>query len=331
LVVGTKVFLRALMRNLLGIFVRFFRRFALYRRAERFVMGFRRAVHLLSSDVTKKKIEEISGVNRAVQNLLTLHYKNLENKHHRLPSFEEIEFRAYSQNGEDGVIHYIFSLIGMRTKRGVEIGCGDGIECNLANLLINHGWYGLLIDADARKIRKGRKFYSECRDIPVYRRPTMVDHWVTVEKVNQILSSNGFQGEIDLLSIDIDGVDFWIWKAIECIRPRVVVVEYLNLLGPELSLTVPYRSDFKSNFVFFSSMPPFLGASLAAYVKLGRKKGFRLIGCESSGANAFFMREDVGAELFPEVSPSQCLLQAAGEESYLERFPEILELEWASV
>lgn len=252
----------------------------------------------------RKKTDRLAGPDKGVQIFLSLKYQDLLRQHLPLPGFGDVEFRCFSQNGEDGILHYIFSLIGATNKIAVEMCAGNGTECNSANLLINHGWVGLLLDGNEDNINAGKEFYAKCQET-FFTPPTLVHAWITAENVNQLIRSNGFEGEIDLLTLDLDGVDYWIWKAIDCIRPRVVVVEYHSGWGPEKSVTVPYRPDFQLD----SSDPVvanYFGASLAAFVKLGWEKGYRLVGCQRYGLNAFFLRSDVGKDVFPEVPASRC-------------------------
>jgi hypothetical protein len=223
-------------------------------------------------------------------------------------SLSEVEFSSYSQNGEDGVLLYIFSIIGSGIKTVVEICAGDGIECNAANLIINHGWRGLLFDGDGAAIERGRRFYSQRTNSWRLRRlpPTLVHAWITAETVDNLIQSNGVTGEIDLLSIDVDGNDFWVWKAITCISPRVVVAEYNNRFAADQSLTIPYDP----NFVVASTSTDdvgYFGASLPALTKLAEEKGYRLIGANSPNTNAFFMRNDVGLDQFNAVDIASCL------------------------
>lgn len=256
-------------------------------------------VLLDSNAVYRKRLDRISSIDQQTQILLALKYKELQHRGVSLPSFSEVEFRSFSQNGEDGILHYIFSLIGTTDKRAVEICAGDGIECNTANLIINHGWYGLLVDGNCSQVEKGREFYANYQDTFIWP-PAFVEAWVTTENVNALLTEQGFSGEIDLLSLDMDGVDYWIWKGITGICPRVVVVEYQDGWGPEKSVTVEYQANFQSAIIGSA------GASLAAFVKLGKEKGYRLVGCQRYGFNAFFIRNDIAQEIFPEVTSATC-------------------------
>ncbi len=256
------------------------------------------------SPQTYKNIELASTNTRLLQMLLAQRYNAIRTGKMPPLTIEETEFSAYSQNGEDGVLLYIFSLIGTSSRRSVEICAGSGIECNTANLIIHHGWTALLVDGDKGNIQLGRAFYRRCRDTLSYQ-PTLVHRWVTAENVNQILGEHGFDGEIDLLSLDLDGMDYWIWKAINVVQPRVVAVEFNSVLGCERSLTVPYSATFRAGLngdkdKFYS------GASLPALVKLGKEKGYRLIGSERLGVNAFFVQDGIMDDLLKEVPVEDC-------------------------
>lgn len=247
----------------------------------------------------RKQIDEIGSVGKGMQLLLALKYQEMRHASVPLPRFADVEFRAYSQNGEDGILLYLFSLLGTADKTCVEICAGNGIECNCANLLINHGWTGLLVDGNPANVEEGRRFYARSRDTFSWP-PLFLHSWVTAENVNALIARSGLCGDIDLLSLDMDGMDYWVWRAITCVRPRVVMLEYEATWGPQRSLTRPYRSDFATDGL------PYAGASLAAFIKLGRAKGYRLVGCNRYCFNAVFLREDVGPDLFPEVPASSC-------------------------
>lgn len=236
------------------------------------------------------------------QLLLRLQYQDLARRGIPLPELLDVEFRCYSQNGEDGILLYIFSLLGTTNRRVVEICAGDGFECNAANLIINHGWKGLLVDADADQVAKGRAFYSTCRTTWVSP-PTFIEAWLTAENVDAVIAGSGFAGPLDLLSLDIDGNDYWIWKALDCIRPRVVVLEFNGSCGPERSVTMSYQPDFRLDLTV---QPYRCGASLPAFVKLAREKGYRLVGVQSLGFNAFFVQDGLEEKLLPERSAREC-------------------------
>lgn len=269
---------------------------------------------------------------REIQVLLSLKYKEVLRGGAPLPSFDEIGFSVFSQSDEDGILLYIFSLIGVTNKKVVDIGCGGLKGSNTANLIINHGWIGLLIDGSERAVEALQGFYSECFNTQVFP-PTLVHAFVTVENINTIVSEHGFAGKVDLLSIDIDGVDYWIWKALDCISPRVVVVEYQDIIGPDQALTVPYRPDFK--FRDYEINVPqsrdYAGASLLAFVKLARQKGYRLVGCNRYGFNAFFVRAGLGEECLLEVPIESCFEHPRNKYRMGKDFQGVREMDWVEV
>jgi len=160
-----------------------------------------------------------------IQILLRQQYRDLASRGGPSLDFNDVEFCCNSQNGEDGILLYIFSLIGTTNRMVLEICAGDGIECNASNLILNHGFDGLLFDGDAQLIERGRAFYAAHANSRV-RPPQLVGAWITAETINDQVTAHGFSGDIDLLSLDLDGNDYWIWKALTLIRPRVVVLEF---------------------------------------------------------------------------------------------------------
>jgi len=265
---------------------------------------FRRSrVDTKSERLTERAAQnQASAASQGVQRLLALEYRRLARDPSALPSLRDVEMRCFSQNGEDGILLYVFTLVGVTNTVAVEIGAGSGTECNGANLIVNHGWYGVLFDGDKAALAQGRSFYAASRDTWL-NPPRLVAAWVTAENVDALLRDADLAGEIDLLSVDLDGMDYWVWKAIQRVEARVVVVEFNAVWGPERSVSVPYRPDFRFDA---RRQPYYCGASLAAFVRLGRAKGYRLIGVERHGVNAFFMKAGVGEAFFPEVTPRQC-------------------------
>ncbi len=268
------------------------------------------------------------GDTALLQRSLALGYASLRSTPAALPDFADTEYRINSQNGEDGILWYIFSLIGKTNRRAVEICAADGMQCNTANLIINDGWEALLFDGDPANVAKGNVFYGNHPDTFTHP-PRFVQAWIDAEGVNELVQRNGFEGEIDLLSIDLDGVDYWIWKVLTVVRPRVVVIEAQVIWGTDRAVTVPYRRDFRAEHV--DGFGVYSGASLPALVKLGKEKGYRLIGAQRYGFNAFFLRDDIAPELVPEVSAAQCLTHpfvATVRRRFLEK---ISAMDWVEV
>ncbi len=205
-------------------------------------------------------------------------------------SLDRWEERTYSQNGEDGILLNLLNYVGCPTKRFAEFGIGNGIECNTANLSLNFGWSGLLMDGDPRRTRAAADFYRRKLGTNAHR-ITLRTGWITAENVDTLFRLSGYTGEIDLLSIDVDGNDYWLWEALTAPKPRVVVIEYNATFGCQSAITVPYEAAFER----FSRHPSgfYHGASLLALELLGTRKGYSLVGCDSRGVNAFFIRSDV--------------------------------------
>ena len=182
-----------------------------------------------------------------------------------------IEKSAYSQNGEDGIIHAIFAKAGTTNKYCVDFGAVDGVVCSNTLYLRKHKkWTGLLMD--------GQENPSE----------TIVKReFITAENIENLFTKYNVPREFDLISIDIDGNDYWVWKAIRNFKPRVVVIEYNACLPAEPAVTIPYIPDFVWD------KTDYYGASLGALVKLGKEKGYTLIGTDNNGVNAFFVLNEL--------------------------------------
>jgi hypothetical protein len=248
-----------------------------------------------------------------------------------LPRFEEVELRFFSQNGEDGILLFILALIGTRSRKCVEICAGDGVECNTANLIVNHGWQGLLFDGSEAIETRGRTFYKNCGETWFWP-PEIRREWVSAENVNALVGGAGFSGEIDLLSLDMDGVDYWVWKALNVVDPRVVVLEFNPALGPDVSWAVPY--DPKFVLEHRDEVPGrgwHFGASLRAYTRLAAEKGYRLVGVQRFGFNAFFVKRGLAERELPEVRIEDCAAHPAARHG-IEIFREVRHsLKWIEV
>lgn len=271
-------------------------------------------------------------VDRGTQQLLTAQYRR-DAAHGLRHEFEAVEFRNHSQNGEDGILHYVFSLVGTTNRYVVEMCAGDGRECNAANLIINHGWHALLCDGSDENIRVANAFYwshPDTRRIP----PAICQAWLTVENVDEIIARYGFDREIDLLSIDVDGNDYWLWRAITVANPRVVIIEVQAGWLDDASVTVPYDPQFCVRKLVDQELGTevdYCGASLPAMVALGRQKGYRLVGANRYGFNAVFVRNDVAPGLLPEVDAAACFRHPVARWQYARVQPLLRREAWQEV
>ena len=201
-------------------------------------------------------------------------------------SLSEVEFRVFSQWGEDGIIQYLISRVTIEDERFVEFGVEDYFESNTRFLLTNNNWKGLVLDCSESHIafiRRDQLYWKH--DL------TAMQQFVTRENINDILTKCGFEGDIGLLSIDIDGNDYWVWERIEVIDPRIVICEYNSIFGPTAAIVVPYDPEFVRTRAHYSNL--YFGASLAALCHLAERKGYSFVGTNSVGTNAFFVRKDL--------------------------------------
>jgi hypothetical protein len=128
-----------------------------------------------------------------------------------------------------------------------------------------------------------------------------------------LIRRNGITGEIGLLSVDIDGNDYWVWEAIDVVCPSVVVVEYNSRFGPEKSVTVPYDARFVRSRAHHSTI--YYGASLAALCLLGKRKGYSFVGCNKGGNNAFFVRSELKPVDLPGLTPAEGFVRSQFRET----------------
>lgn len=228
-------------------------------------------------------------LNYDVQKALLLNGKilsELNNNKQKINSLDEVEFQVYSQRGEDGIIQYIINKIEIPNKTFVEFGVETYTESNTRFLLINNNWSGLVIDGDPKNIKYIKEDFIYWKyDI------SAIHSFITKDNINELISGYTSQEDIGLLSVDIDGNDYWVWESINCIKPRVVVCEYNSAFGPNKKVTVPYKSDFVRSKEHFSEL--YFGASLAAFCHLAEQKGYDFIGTTSAGVNAYFVRKDL--------------------------------------
>lgn len=220
-------------------------------------------------------------------------------------------FRNFSQFDEDGLLLAVFSLIGEGKRIFVEVGSADGINSNCANLAINHGWWGVFVDAEHRLVDQGKRFYSQHPDTKLYP-PVFVAAEIGRDSINSVLENAGISGEIDLLSIDIDGNDYWVWDALTQVTPRVVIIETHVEFGMR-NIVVPYDSSYR----YPGSDPDYHGASPVAMAAMARNRGYRLVGANLYGFNTIWIRDEEGSDVLPPISPENLLVHPRNTERLL--------------
>ena len=281
---------------------------------------------VVSQVVSQRELtEKTSPSTKIALKRLYMSYRIMVAKGERLPPIWDTGFRIFSQFDEDGIIVFLLGVVGIGPGKFVDVGGADGISgSNCANLALNFGFHGLFIDGNRGSIERGKEFYENHPDTFLYP-PRFIHAIVKRSNINQIIRGAGFEGEIDLLSIDIDGNDYWIWDAIECISPRIVVIETNVKFGMH-SIVVPYDEDY----MYPGLHPQYLGASPVAMTKLARKLGYRLVGANRFGFNAFYIRNDLGKDLISEIEASELLKHDAHKE-WVKLFEEIKDFEYEIV
>jgi len=225
-------------------------------------------------------------------------------------SLRDHEFRVYSHAGEDGIIQFLVHSIDIPSRTFVEFGVEDYREANTRFLLQREGWRGLVMDGNEDNI-------SAIRADPVYWNHdlTAVNAFVTRENIDRLLADNGFTGDLGLLSVDIDGNDYWVFEAITAVRPAIAVVEYNHRFGPARSVTIPYDPAFVRRRHDTSWLCT--GASLAAIVGVANRKGMDFVGCNSFGNNAFLVRADLRPDWMPALSVEEGFVAGPFKETML--------------
>lgn len=218
------------------------------------------------------------------------------------------QYRVFSQWGEDGIIQMLLNKINVPKKVFIEFGVQHYTESNTRFLVVNNNWSGLLIDGSIENI-------EYIKNDPIYWQHNLKAEcsFITRENINDIFIRNGMSGEIGLLSIDIDGNDYWVWKEITVINPAIVVVEYNARFGKDKAVTVPYDPGFVRENAHFSHI--YYGASLKALCLLGGEKGYAFVGANSAGNNAFFVRRDLMSERIKEISAEDGFVENRFRES----------------
>lgn len=211
--------------------------------------------------------------------------------HTSLPkTIRDAEFKVFSQFGEDGIIQYLVRKLAPVPKSFIEFGVEDYRESNTRFLLLHDNWRGLIIDGSDSAIESVRRSALYWRhDL------TAVSRFVDRDNINSLISQGGLAGEIGLLSVDLDGNDYWVWERITVVDPAIVIVEYNSLFGPDRAVTIPYEPGFVRTKAHLSDL--YWGASLKALCGLADKKGYIFVGSNSAGNNAFFVRKDRSSDL----------------------------------
>ncbi|UMG91122.1 hypothetical protein [Nocardioides sp. TF02-7] len=224
---------------------------------------------------------------RAAIGRLEVHLMDVRPRPTRLA---DAEFSVFSQYGEDGIIQHLVREAKVEHTTFVEIGTGDYSESNTRFLVENDNWRGLAVNGGDDHVRfvasSGLGWRHDVEPVSAF---------VTRDNVDALISDHGLTGPIGLLSMDVDGVDYWLLDAITVVEPTILVAEYNALFGPDARVTVPYDPAFVNTEAHWSAT--YFGASLGALVHLATSRGYRFVGCSSNGVNAFFVKDEAAGDL----------------------------------
>ncbi len=232
---------------------------------------------------------------------------NLENK--KIKDIKTVEFKVFSQFGDDGIIQYLIHSLNLppNLQNFIEFGVSDYWESNTRFLLVNNNWRGLILDCSKESID-----YIQNDKIYWMHDLTARCEFVDKDNVNKIFIREGFSGDIGLLSLDIDGNDYWVWEKINAVSPIILILEYNSVFGIDNAISIPYQRDFYRTKAHPSNL--YWGASLKALYELSKAKGYTFLGCNSAGNNSYFIRNDY-AKYFSKVSLKEGYVESKYRES----------------
>ena len=212
-----------------------------------------------------------------------------------ISSLKDVEFKIFSQFGDDGIIQWLINNIEIDNEFFVEFGVENYKEANTKFLMFNNNWSGFVMDGSNNNINNLKK-----QDYFWKYNLIAKDVFITKDNINNLLLEQNINPNIGLLHIDLNGNDYYIFDEIDCINPNILILEYNSLFGIDREISVPYREDFNRTKAHYSNL--FFGASLKSLHSLAYKKGFIFIGCNQAGNNAYFIRKDKINSKIKEVS-----------------------------
>lgn len=227
--------------------------------------------------------------NEEIQKELILKAKLLSNQNlklKRIKDLSEVEFQVYSQWGEDGIIDWLVNKFPEIPKSFLEIGTENYKESNTRFLLINKNWDGFIIEADKNSVK-------DIKSQRVYWKHNLIveNQFVDQNNINTIIKRINIPKKLGLLSLDIDGIDYWVLKKLSVLEPSIVICEYNSLFGQKKAITVPYKKNYIRSNEHYSNL--FYGASIKAFIDLLKKRNYFFIGTNSAGNNAFFVSQNI--------------------------------------
>ena len=247
-------------------------------------------LNLFRENTNQKKDYEIKSL--IGKNILINNRKNYLN----FKSINDAEEKIFSQNGEDGIIDYILEVLNVKNPKFIEIGVEDYIEANTRLLYHIRNSHGLIVDQsiNINKLSKNLDLWKG--------RIKVLKKFVTSENINEIIKHENFNINLDLFSIDIDGLDFWVIKNLPANFAKICIAEYNPLFGSENEISVPNIENFNRTKYHYSNLC--WGVSLKGLISIMNEKNFVFLGANNLKNNAFFINRDF-EQLFKNVIPNK--------------------------
>ena len=199
---------------------------------------------------------------------------------------KDFEFKVFSQWGEDGIIQHLTRAVDIKNKTVIEFGVEDFFESNCRFLMMKDDWRGFVIDGsrvNIARLKKSNFYWKHHLDA--------VDAFITKDNINALLAKSGFDADLGILSVDLDGNDYYVLEAIENFRPRILICEYNPIFGATRKISVPYSTNFQRTAAHSSNL--YWGASLGAMTHIADIKGYALVGTNTASTNAFYVRKEL--------------------------------------
>jgi hypothetical protein len=267
------------------------------------VSTFKKYIYKIANAVNKRKIESIEK-NLILQGTLLCEL----NKQKQSTNINDYEFSVFSQWGDDGIIQYLTQNIHIENKTFIEFGVEDFFESNLRFLMQKDNWRGFVIDGskdNISRLRNSHFFWKH--DLQA------IQAFIDCDNIESLLSQSGFEENLGILSIDIDGNDWHIYNSIHQFKPSILIIEYNSVFGPDRAITIPYDAEFRRTDSSFTNL--FWGTSLRAITDLAESRDYGLVGCNLAGNNAFFVRRDLLNHKIKEVTVEEAFVSSHFRES----------------
>ena len=237
----------------------------------------KRIKNFISSIISDNNDHNIFAIGSSHFGLASKNYKDVRN-------LNQVEYKVFSQNGEDGIIDFLLNQLNIQNPKFLEIGVGNYKESNTRYIFMKSPNKGMIID-NVKNLKQ-----EVSKHVKLWKGDlTIIEETITSDNICDILRINNFQNNLDLFSLDIDGIDYWVMKELPDNLSKIVITEYNATFGANLEITVPNISNFNRTKYHYSNLC--YGMSLRAIINLMKRKNYTFIGANKACNNAFFINK----------------------------------------